>query len=154
MAKKRKKAKGLIPKRIAGVKVPKAVRKGRFGELLASKTGQALIAQAVLGAGAVAAGLKAKDEPKVRQAARDTGHKLKDLGADASEGAGLATTTLAYALGEAARSFADAIRRGDSHATAQDDDADTAWTPDYGAPSDAFPGAKRRPSRAPETGPR
>jgi hypothetical protein len=39
----------VIPKRIAGVKVPKKVRKGPFGELLASRTGQAVIAQAIFG---------------------------------------------------------------------------------------------------------
>ena len=42
-----KKARSFLPKKIAGVKVPKSVRKGRFGELLASPTGQALIAEAV-----------------------------------------------------------------------------------------------------------
>jgi hypothetical protein len=158
MSKKRKKAKGLIPKKIAGVKVPKAVRQGRFGELLASKAGQALIAQAVLGAGAVAAGVKAKDDPKVRQAAHDTKHKLKDLGADATQGAGLATSTIAYALGEAARSFADAIRHGERRASGPDDDADTAWTPDYGAPEASSAGAngdsRKKQSKAQGAAPR
>ncbi|THD75131.1 MAG: hypothetical protein E7812_17835 [Phenylobacterium sp.] len=42
-----KKIKSFLPKKIAGVKVPKSVRRGRFGELLASPTGQALIAEAV-----------------------------------------------------------------------------------------------------------
>ena len=39
--------KSFLPKKIAGVKVPKKARKGRFGELLASPSGQAAIAEAV-----------------------------------------------------------------------------------------------------------
>ena len=54
MAKSKKKSKSVIPKRIAGVKVPKKARKGRFGELLASRTGQAMIARAILVAGEAA----------------------------------------------------------------------------------------------------
>src|SRR5688500_757547 len=81
MAKSKKKAKSFLPKKIGGVKVPKSVRRGRFGELLASRTGQALIAEAVLGAGAIAAGLKAKDNPKVRELA----HDAKEIAHDAKE---------------------------------------------------------------------
>jgi hypothetical protein len=141
MAKSRKKSKGLIPKRIAGVKVPKSVRKGRFGELLASKTGQAVIAQAILGAGAVAAGFKAKDSPKARKMAHDAKHQVADKTHDAKQGAAEAGSTLAYALGEAARTFAEALR-GEARSFRPADDADTVWTPDYGAPdaSDAKPG--------------
>ena len=108
MAKDRKKSKRLLPKRIAGIKVPKAVRKGRFGELLASPRGQALIAQAVLGVGAVAGGLKAKDSSKVKSATQDVKAKLGGVSESVAETNG----ALAYALGEAARSFAEAYRRG------------------------------------------
>jgi hypothetical protein len=41
-----KKSRNVLPKRIAGVKVPKKARKGRFGELLVSPSGQAAIAEA------------------------------------------------------------------------------------------------------------
>lgn len=68
MAKSKKKTKSVIPKRIAGVKVPKKVRYGPFGELLASKTGQAVIAKAILGAEAEAAAPKAKSRRKARPA--------------------------------------------------------------------------------------
>jgi hypothetical protein len=37
-----------LPKRIAGVKVPKSVRKGPLGELIASPEGPALLAEAVM----------------------------------------------------------------------------------------------------------
>lgn len=54
-AKKKDKPVDLLPKRIAGVKVPKKVRRGRFGQLLASPSGQKLILDA-LNAGALARG--------------------------------------------------------------------------------------------------
>ena len=113
MAKKGKKSKGVIPKRIAGVKVPKAVRKGRFGELLASRTGQAVIAKAILGAGAVAAGMKARSSPKVRNLARGAKDRIGDTSREATRDVGEAGSALAYALGEAARTFAEALRDGD-----------------------------------------
>lgn len=47
-----KKTRSYLPKRIAGVKVPKSVRKGRLGELLASPEGPALLADALRGFGA------------------------------------------------------------------------------------------------------
>jgi len=144
MAKGKKKSKGLIPKKIAGVKVPKRARKGRFGELLASKTGQALIAQAILGATAVAAGMKAKDTPKVRKFAADAKHKLQDKGQSAKSNAGDAGANMAYALGEAARTFVDALRRGESRSFAAAADPETAWTPDYGAPE---PAPRRKPTQ-------
>ncbi|MBW8815948.1 MAG: hypothetical protein JF588_21230 [Caulobacterales bacterium] len=130
-----KKRKDLFPKKIAGVKVPKSVRRGRFGEFLASPTGQAMIAQAVVGAGAVAAGLKAKDSPKVRKLAHDAKHKVADSAGDAADNAGEATSSLAFALGEAARSFADAIRRSDRHDSAVPGaaEADGDWSGHYGA---------------------
>jgi len=138
MAKSKKKSKGLIPKKIAGVKVPKKVRRGRFGELLASKTGQAVIAQAILGAGAVAAGLKAKDSPKVRSAARDAKHKVAEKADGAAHDAGAAGSAFAYALGEAARSFAEALRQGEPKRREGSRDEEPAkWTPDYGAPDAA-----------------
>jgi hypothetical protein len=129
--KKAKKSKRLIPKRIAGVKVPRSVRKGRFGELLASRTGQAMIAQAILGAGAVAAGLKAKDSPRAQSAA----HKVRKAVGERAETVANATgaDNFAYALSEAARSFAEALRKGHAQRPSLEDEANT-WTPDYGAP--------------------
>lgn len=142
MAKAKKKSKGLIPKRIAGVKVPKKVRKGRFGELLASRTGQAVIAQAILGAGALAAGLKAKDDRRVQSAAAKAKHRVADTAHGATHATAEAGGALAYALGEAARTFAEALR-GESRSFVRRDDAETVWTPDYGAPEPSEAGAAR-----------
>ena len=120
---KKKRRKSLLPKRIAGVKVPKAVRKGRFGELLASQTGRALLAEAVLAAGAIGAAKKAGDAvadkaaegPSVRSFATGLAERLQH--GDGKE----AGAALAFALGEAARVFFNAIgehRQGAASAAA------------------------------------
>lgn len=129
----KKKSKRIIPKRIAGVKVPKSVRRGRFGDLLASRTGQAMIAQAILGAGAVAAGIGAKKDPKARGFAAKGKDKIADTAQDATRQTAQAGSALAYALSEAARSFAEALRRGETRTFSKFEEAE-AWTPDYGAP--------------------
>lgn len=113
MAKKTRKTQSLLPKRIAGVKVPKAVRKGRFGELLASRTGQVLIAEAIMAAGAVAGAKKAGESPKARRLVHQAAERVRHAGDGGGRELGAASATLAYALGEAARSFADALRHGD-----------------------------------------
>src|SRR5436309_876471 len=100
--------KSLLPKRIAGVKIPKKVRKGQFAEILNSKAGQALIAEAVMAVAALAAAKKAKESPKIRGAMADAKDKVFDTGKDANDSA----ATLTYALGEAVRSFSDALHRG------------------------------------------
>lgn len=116
-----KKSKNLLPKKIAGVKVPKNVRKGRLGELLMSPRGQALIAEAVMAAGAVVGAKKLKDTPKARKALAKAGSSAKQAGDDAVKDAGAATAGIAYALGEAARSFADALHREPERETAAGD---------------------------------
>jgi len=153
MAKSKKKSKSFLPKKIGGVKVPRSVRKGRFGELLASKTGQALIAEAMLGAGAVAAGLKAKDSPKVRHAVHDAKEKLAHAGDGAGRDLHLAGGGLAYALGEAAKSFAEALRRHEAghepRSFARADEAEAAWQPYGGEPQAA--GAQEAPDKKQST---
>jgi hypothetical protein len=106
-----KKSKRMLPKRIAGVKVPKKVRKGHVGEILTSKTGKALIAEAVMAVGALAAA-KAKDSPSVRGALGDAKDKVRDVGGHARQDVSGTTASLTYALGEAVRSFSDALRNG------------------------------------------
>jgi hypothetical protein len=162
MAKSKKKSKSFLPKKIGGVRVPKSVRKGRFGELLASRRGQALIAEALLGAGAVAAGLKAKDEPKVRHAVHDAKAKLAHAGDGAGRDLHLAGGGLAYALGEAARSFAEALRRHDGGQGAGGQEprsfagaeAEAAWQPYGGEPATAAEETSdKKQSTAYEAGP-
>lgn len=141
MAKKKRKTKSLLPKRIAGVKVPKAVRKGRFGELLASRTGQVLIAEALMAAGAVAGAKKASESPKARHLVHEAAERVRHAGDGGGREMGAASATLAYALGEAARSFADALRHGGDH-----EDAILDGAPDGGD-------AEKKRQQAYEAGP-
>jgi hypothetical protein len=115
----KKKRKSVLPKRIAGVKVPKAVRKGRFGELLASRMGQALLAEAIMAAGAVMAkngGDKADDKASVgpqlgESVAADAFRRWQTQGKPADA----ARATVAYALGEAARTFVRTLNEARDH---------------------------------------
>ena len=111
-----KKSKSVLPKRIAGVKVPKSIRKGRFGEFLATPTGQKLVAEAIMAVGAVAGARKAAKSDKAKDLADSAKDKALDLKVDARDRASDASGVIAYAIGEAARSFSDAIRRQDRQA--------------------------------------
>ncbi len=122
-----KKPKSLLPKRIGNVKIGKSVRKGALADILASRAGQALIAEAILAAGAVAGAgiIRANDARKARKAGKaDRASPLaapRATASKASDEASAAADTLTYALGEAVRSFSAAL-----HSKAADR---TAWTP-------------------------
>jgi hypothetical protein len=132
-----KKRKSFLPKRIAGVKVPKAVRKGRFGELLASPAGQALLAEAVMAVGAVAGAKKVAEAPQARETLKAAAGKVRDAAADAGKSTTAASGVLAYALGEAARSFTEALHR-------QSDETSTASADGWADPSGD--GSKKKPT--------
>lgn len=134
MAKKRKKAS--LPKRLAGVKIPKKVRKGRLGALLASPLGQELLAGSVAVAGGALAARKAKHSPETRRLAG----KLKHAGEHRVEDTEAAASLFAHALGEAARSFAEALQSGGRH------------EPDWTGERDDRPAAKKKPSYTPSPG--
>jgi hypothetical protein len=72
----------------------------------------------------------------------DAADRVKHVGANPGE-VGAAGGALAYALGEAARSFADALRRGPDE---REVGGEMAWTPDYGAPEPRTD-AKKKPTR-------
>ena len=149
-----KKSKSFLPKKIAGVRVPKKVRRGRFGELLASQSGQKLIAEAILGASAVAAGAMAAKDPDVRRKASHVKHKALDAGEHAAHDTGAAGAAFAHALSEAARAFAETLRRGQggeprSFATSEEA---PEWT-GYTEPPQPPQGAAGKQSPAQDTGP-
>jgi len=120
-----KKSKNALPKKIAGVKVPKSIRKGRFGEFLTSPAGQKLVAEAIVAVGAVAGARKAAKSDTAKDlagAAKDKAADLKDSakGLRADARASDASGVIAYAVGEAVRSFTDAIRSRDGAANETD----------------------------------
>ena len=129
-----KKLKSLLPKRIGKVKVGKSVRKGALADVLASKAGQALIAEAVLAAGAMARLRKSRKVQGAIAGARAKSGK-------AAREAGAATATLTYALGEAVRSFSDALHRPPADRAPATDGP--AWAPPEPAPKTTKP----RPGR-------
>jgi hypothetical protein len=114
------KSKSSLPKRIGGVKVPKSVRKGRLAALLASPKGQEILVGSLVALSGALAGKKVADDGGAKKA----GRKMKALGLAGAAGAGAAGTTLSFALGEAARSFIDALHHGPET---------TTWTPDSDA---------------------
>ncbi len=95
-AKKQKK----IPKKIAGVKVPKELRKA--GDKLAKLAEDPVVRDIALGA--VAAGLAAR-----KDARKAAGKKAAELGGEASEGAGWVSAALGAAALEAGRRIAQAL---------------------------------------------
>ena len=116
MAKKDRTAK--LPRRIAGVKVPKAVRKGMLGDFLGSKAGQALIAQALM---AISAAILAKQQAEPDSATRPAGKRAAPFAPDA----------VAFAFAEAGRAFAEALNARSASLEAPDAD----WPADFEAPS-------------------
>ena len=107
-----------LPKRIAGVKIPKKVRKGDLAGVIASPAGKALIAEVVMLAGAAMAGKESTPGSKTRRALADPGQALGKAGetaaaagAGAAGAAGDASARLTYAFGEAARAFRQAMTR-------------------------------------------
>jgi hypothetical protein len=113
------------------------VRKGRFGELLASPAGQALLAEAVMAVGAVAGAKKVAEAPQARETLKAAAGKVRDAAADAGKSTTAASGVLAYALGEAARSFTEALHR-------QSDETSTASADDWADPSGD--GSKKKPT--------
>src|SRR5688572_21037790 len=107
MAKKLK-----LPKRIAGIKIPKLIRKGPVGEFMSSPAGQLVIAEALVAAAGVFTVKKADenlDGADVVKHPGDSAHRVvQSLTASGSD----QTERLTFALKEAARAFKTAMENG------------------------------------------
>ena len=104
-AKKKGSDKDALPKKVAGVKVPKAVRKSSsIGTLLSSGLGREILADALIAAAGAAAAALTRT-----RAAREAGSAVADAGSTAASATGDAVQTAAGAVAtvvtEAARSF-------------------------------------------------
>lgn len=106
----RKKKAAVLPKRIAGVKVPKRLRKGRAGRFLASPLGVALLSEAAVAAGAVAAGKQAKPGSATRRFADHPLASLAHLADDAKLRGNESAEALREAFAAASAAFADTLR--------------------------------------------
>ena len=106
-----------VPKRVVGVKIPKAVRKGPIMDFVNSSTGRMLIAQALTAAIGVFAYKQA--DPETRERVRG---KVKKGAGDAREMMSQSTARLSYAFGEAVTAFRAALDRPESN---EDFESDT-----------------------------
>jgi hypothetical protein len=98
-----------VPKRIAGVKLPKTLRRG-LRDLAADQHGRAALAEALGAAGAALAAAEAQPRPTPRQGARKKGAGVASAGPPRGQGADARADAVA-ALEDAARSFTDTLRR-------------------------------------------
>jgi hypothetical protein len=110
MSKKR----NTVPKRIAGVKVPKSVRRG-LKDLAASQTGRTVIAEVLLAAGAALAATQAKPGSKARKLAAKHKPELEAAVGEAVAMGSDGKAAVAARFEEAARTFTQALR-GNGHA--------------------------------------
>jgi hypothetical protein len=101
MAKKAK-----VQKRLAGVKIPKALRRG-LRDLARTQSGKAILAEALIAAGGALAALESRPGSKTRalvaEKAPQARAKAKKLAANARESGG--------AFEDATRAFTESLRR-------------------------------------------
>ena len=117
MAKKRKKS--AIPKRIGGVKIPKPLRRS-VRQFVNTQSGKAIAAEVLAAVGAAFAASHAKRGSPVRQGLVEGRDHLADL--DLGGAAASSASAVRYALGEATRTFREALQQGKAEA-----DAREAW---------------------------
>jgi hypothetical protein len=101
-----------VPKKIAGVKVPKALRRG-LRDLAASQTGRTVLVEALAAAGAALAATQAAPASPTRKLARKEAPKVAAAGEELKARAAEARSAAVTALEDAARSFTEALRRRD-----------------------------------------
>jgi hypothetical protein len=97
-----------VPRRLAGVKIPKEVRKGPIMEFVNSKAGRMLIAEALTAAIGVLAIKHAS--PKARDEAAG---KLKGTARDTRDAVARSAVRLSHAFGEAITGFRAALATPD-----------------------------------------
>jgi hypothetical protein len=113
-----KRSKAKLPKRIAGVKIPKSVRKGPVADFLYSPGGQVAIAEALV----IAAGVFASSsDPNSRtgKLLRTPGETLREAGRStvrAKDAVSRGSRKLSYAFTEAIKSFRSALQDEDIEA--------------------------------------
>jgi hypothetical protein len=108
MAKKRK-----VPKKIAGVKLPKPLRRG-LRDLASSQSGRTVMIEALSAAGAALAATQARPGSKVRRAAADQAPQVEAAADAVRDRAADLRSAAVTALEDAARSFTEALRRRDA----------------------------------------
>ena len=110
-----------VPKTLAGVKVPKEVRKSSaFSTLFTSNLGREILADALIAAAGAAAAALTRTRP-----AQKAGHAMADAGAEASDSVQTAAGAVASVVTQAAKSFLPPSLIGEAEST------DNAQKPRY-----------------------
>lgn len=100
-----------LPKRIAGIKIPKGIRKGPVMKFLNTPPGQVVLAQALLVIGGAFAVEKSRDNDGTLHPL----DALKDAQRNIGKRADFAAAKLTRAFAAAAHAFRDAMERDDDH---------------------------------------
>jgi hypothetical protein len=101
-----------VPKKVAGIKVPKALRKsGALDALVSSSIGREILAGAIVAAAGAAASALRKHGPSVDDVGR-AGKAVAGAGADAASATGDMTRTAASALAGVVADAAQALLPG------------------------------------------
>ncbi|MGV3591527.1 MAG: hypothetical protein ACO1PZ_07535 [Gammaproteobacteria bacterium] len=103
---------------MAGVKIPKAVRKGPITHFLNSGAGQLMIAETLVAAAAAFTAVKADESGKVADTMKHPVDSLRRAGEAAAEAGTGEGERLAHAFRTACRAFVAALRDGDAGAWA------------------------------------
>jgi hypothetical protein len=104
-----------IPKRVAGVKIPKTVRKGPINDFINSTAGQMLLAEALMAAASLFAVKRINGEGAGEvlshpvDSAQRAAHVVGARAGDAQEMLSRSTARLQFALAEAVRAFRTAL---------------------------------------------
>jgi hypothetical protein len=107
-----KKLKLKLPKRVAGVKIPKSVRKGPVGQFLNSGAGQVLVAQALVAAAGALAVSKTDPDSRIGDLIHHPVDATRRGGRRAARRDADQAARVSYALREAAQAFRDAMETG------------------------------------------
>jgi hypothetical protein len=124
-----KKSRIKLPKRIAGLKIPKVVRKGPVMDFVNSSAGQRLLAEGLMAAAGLfavksAAGTTAGDAVRHPvDTVKEAGSRLSGHGADTQASIKRNSARLQFAFGEAARAFRAALAEPDDAASAEPEGA-------------------------------
>jgi hypothetical protein len=105
-----RKLKVKIPKRVAGIKIPKAVRKGVFRDFLDSAAGQVLIAEALVVLGGALGGKRTGSSSRLAQVPADPVEELHDPSGAARSGLSHEEASIHRESARLSLAFKEAIR--------------------------------------------
>jgi hypothetical protein len=98
-----------VPKKVAGVKIPKSLRKGPVGNFLNSSAGQLLIAEALL---AMVAALAVRRTDSGERGAVALGRRAAELGSQTQQSVRVAGERFAEAFRAGIAAFRDSLQEG------------------------------------------